>query len=535
MIRSAGEHRLSPLFWPALASFALATGSLHAWLTVLAPDAARFSFDSAQYALAGRTWLATGRLATPFVHPALVGDLAGPPWPLLAGQPLVPGLDALAFALFGATPDATLAPALLAFVGATLLTARLAWGLTSSALAAATAGMVFATTPWALGFAVTGMTEMPFACLLAAILVLLWETPEHPRPARLGLLLALAHLTRPVLLPLLPALMIGFLAITPAPRRIPALLRVALGFVPLVLVAGLLQTLSYAGAHPGSTAYLLLTGLDPGFTVARLNRMLPPPDALEWLRAHPAAFAAKFEHNVRALAYAAWSLGGRWPGVLALVAGVLALRSPDARARVFVLTGLGAATTLVALSAATVADPRMLFPLLGLTIALAVAGLVRITEAVGRGRRAPVNAALLAALLVGAVPLAAAWHSRTQRPVPVRERDWRGVGLAVRAMLPRAGVVASDAAPWIAWHTDRAVTLVPLAPDDLAHMPAPLRPAAVVLTDEWLVRRPGEERWRHAFETRTPPTGFVLAGHARSGALGAVVFVRDDVAGTRAH
>lgn len=532
MIRSAGEHRLSPLFWPALASFAFATGLLHAWLTVLAPDAARFSFDGAQYALAGRTWLATGRLATPFVHPALVGDLSGPPWPLIAGQPMVPGLDALAFALFGATPDATLVPPLLAFAGTTLLTARLAWGLTSSAMAAAAAGLVFAMTPWALGFAVTGMTEMPFALLLAAILVVLWETPEHPRPARLGLLLALAHLTRPVLLPLLPALVIGFLALTPATRRLPSLLRLAFGFVPLVGAAWLLQKLSYAGGHPGSAAYLLLTGLDPGFTVARLNRMMPPPDAIEWVRTHPAAFMAKFEHNVRALAYAAWSLGGRWPGVFAIVAGVLALRSADARARAFVLTGLAAATTLVAISAATVADPRMLFPLLGLTLAMAVAGLARLAEAIGRGRRGLVNAVLLVAVLAGALPLAFTWRSTSGRPVAIRERDWRGVGLAVRAMLPNEGVVASDAPPWFAWYADRAVTIVPLAPDDLLRMPERLRPVAVVLTDEWLVRRPGEEAWRHAFESRTPPTGFVLGGHARSGALGAVVFVREDVAGT---
>ena len=38
------------------------------------------------------------------VHPAALGSAPGPPFPLLVGHPLVPALDALAFALAGPDP-----------------------------------------------------------------------------------------------------------------------------------------------------------------------------------------------------------------------------------------------------------------------------------------------------------------------------------------------------------------------------------------------------------------------------------------------
>ena len=126
MLGPTAGHRQFTFIWPVLSLAALLTGIAQWWRTMVLPDAARFNFDAAEYALAGRAWLETGRLVTPFVHPATAGTVPGPPWPLLAGQPLVPALDALAFAILGRHPDATVAPALLAFVLATLATAMLA-------------------------------------------------------------------------------------------------------------------------------------------------------------------------------------------------------------------------------------------------------------------------------------------------------------------------------------------------------------------------------------------------------------------------
>src|ERR1044072_9116464 len=112
MAQPSHDTRLPPLAWA------------HARMSVVAPDAARFSFDSAEYALAGRAWLETGRLVTPFVHPAALESSPGPPYPLLVGHPLVPALDAVAFAIFGTDPLATLAPAMLAFVVTALVLPR---------------------------------------------------------------------------------------------------------------------------------------------------------------------------------------------------------------------------------------------------------------------------------------------------------------------------------------------------------------------------------------------------------------------------
>lgn len=526
MVRPAAGQRPSPFVWPVLALAALGTGVMQAWRVMVQPDAARFNFDAAEYALAGRTWLETGRLLTPFVHPATVGESPGPPWPLLAGHPLVPALDALAFAVFGTHPDATLVPALLAFVLATLCVGRLAWGFTRSQAATLAAGLVFACTPWALGFATMGLSEMPFAALLAAAFVLLWEFPERPRPWVLGLVLGLAHLTRPVLVPMLPALLLGVVMLAPPRARLGSLVRVLLVFVPLASLTLLYKVLaSHGGSHePGG--YLLLNGADPEFVVSRLNRMLTPRDAMAWLAAHPDRFVAKVLRNLRSLLYGLWTQGGRWPFPLALVAIGYALRSATFHVRAFGLTVLGTSLLLLGLDAATVADPRLLFPLLPLLVALGVSALTRLAEMLGGGRRVVVNIVMAIAVLVTLRPMIHGWRHPDREGL--RERDWRSIGLAVQAMLPERAVIASDAAPWLAWTTGHPATLVPLTPADLAAMPDNLAPDAVVLTDEWLVHRPGEESWRAMLESGAAPEGWICVGRARTDRLRAVVFLRRD-------
>ena len=77
-----------------------------------------------------------------------------------------------------------------------------------------------------------------------------------------------------------------------------------------------------------------------------------------------------------------------------------AVRSTTPKVRAFGLTVLAAALLLLGLDAATVADPRLLFPLLPLLVALGVAALTRLAEVFGGGRRIVVQAALALALLV---------------------------------------------------------------------------------------------------------------------------------------
>lgn len=531
MAQSAAQIRLPRAAWATLALGAAVLAWLHESLTIVRPDAARFTFDSAEYALAGRAWLETGRLVTPFVHPAMLGNALGPPYPLLVGHPLVPALDALAFALTGVTPGATLLPAMVAYVITVLLTARLALGLTGSRAAACATAAAFAVHPWALRYATEGLSEMPFAALYTAALVVLHEHARRPRPVLLGALLGLAHLARPVAVPLLPAFALGLVLLTPWSQRRRALLFATASFAPFALLVAGYRWSATGSPFADAGSYLLLTGVDPAHVVSRLNRMAPPPDALAWISAHPQAWLHKLARNLRTLTTgAAWLAGPLLAGAASLTAVLVALRG-EARARAFVLSLGAGVAVLTSLSAATVADTRMLFPFLPVACALAFTGLTRAAEGAALGRRVTVAAVVAVAGLGAALPLAREWRAALAHPTPARgawhEHEWRGIGLGVRPMLPGAGLVASDAAPWIAWFARVPVTLVPLAPAALLDGPVRLRPDAVVLTNEWLVAQPGEEAWRTLLEQRTPPPGFVFAGHVRSGRLEAVVFTRE--------
>ena len=531
MAEPAAEIRLPRAAWVLLALFAMLLVVTHERLVVRQPDAARFTFDGGEYALAGRAWLETGRLVTPFVHPAALGDSPGPPYPLLVGHPLVPALDALAFALTGTSPDATLLPAMLAFVITVLLTARLALVLTGSRAAALAAAAACALHPWALRYATEGLSEMPFAALYTAALVVLAGFRSRPRPVLLGVLLGVAHLARPVAVPLLPAFALGVVLLAPPARRAVTLLRAALAFGPFAVALAFYYWSATGSPFPGAGGYLLLTGVDAEHAITRLNRMAPPPDALAWIRAHPGLWLAKLVRNAGLLLSNGSWLAGRPFVVLALATGALLARRREARSAGFVLAVAAGAALVFALSAATVADSRMLFPFLPVTLVLAFTGLARVAEGLARGRRAAVAALLALCAVASAWPLARTWRqaAASERPVAgaFQEREWRGIGQAVRTMLPGDGLVASDAAPWIGWYVPRPVTLVPLAPDSLLTGPARLRPDAVVLTNEWLIHRPDEPAWRECFERRTSPRGYTFAGHARAGRLEAVVFRRE--------
>ena len=541
MAQTPAVTRLSPLGWVGLAAGAAVLAIAYMRTAIVAPDAERFTFDSAEYALAGRAWLDTGRLATPFVHPAVLGVAPGPPFPLVAGHPLVPALDALAFAVAGRTEDATLLPPLLAFVACVLLVARLALGLSNSRAAALGAAAAFAVSPWALAFATEGRSEMPFAELLTGALLLLSEFPRAgPRlrlggaPLAFGVTLGMAHLARPVVAPLLPAVALGVWLLSPPGRRVRFGLLALAGFVPLAVLTLLYKWASIGHPFFDVGGYLLLAGIAPEWSVTRLNRMTPPPDALAWIGAHSGRFAVKLARNLPAVVLGAWGHAGRWSGALAALGTAVALARGARAARALALVLVIMLVLLAMLAAATVADPRMLFPLLPSALALGFAALARLAEPLGSTRRRAVVTATLLAVSIAAMPLARAWRSRVSgaraRPAlpegAPTASEWRELGAHVAPLLPPGELVASDAAPWIAWHTGRPVTLVPLEPAQLVDWPARWQPAAVVLTNEWLVWQPLETSWRRLLERDEPPAGYRLAGRVRAGRLEAVVFTR---------
>ena len=523
------HSRLPATAWLAVALGALALAVTHACVTVLVPDLSRFTFDSAEYALAGRAWLETGRLATPFIHSALLPGAPGPPFPLLAGHPLVPALDALAFALAGPREDATLGPAMLAYVACVLLVVRLTLALAPSRAAALAAGAAFALSPWALGFACEGRTEMPFAALLTAALILLARMGAAPRPFWLGVTLGLAQLARPVALPLLPALGLGLLLLAPDGKRLRSIALALAGFAPLASLTVLYKWAATGHPFADAGSYLLVTGISPEWAVSRLNRMSPPPDAIAWVRERPRAFADKLLRDARSVTYGVWVAAGRWPVALATGAAVLALVRGEPRARAFVVALSGAAALLLLLVCATVPDPRMMFPLLPAGMALGFAGVARLAESLLAGRRVAVLLAAALAVLASAVPLARVWRDAAGAGATARgfrAAEWRELCVGLTPLLPRDAFLASDAAPWIAWYTRHAVTTVPLQPSDFVAWAQRSRPGAVVITNEWMVTRPLEEAWRESFERHLPPAGYRFVGRSSGGRLEAVVFTR---------
>ncbi|HVQ24246.1 MAG TPA: hypothetical protein VMV01_03675, partial [Planctomycetota bacterium] len=318
--------------------------------------------------------------------------------------------------------------------------------------------------------------------------------------------------------------------LSPPAARARFAVRALAGFLPLASLTALYKWAATGSPFHDVGGYLLLTGISPEWAVGRLNRMTPPPDALAWLREHPAAYAEKLARGLRSIAYGAWLAVGRGPGALAGLAALVTIARGDARARRFALALTAITALLTLLAAATVADPRMLFPLLAPGVALTFAAIARLAEALDRWRRPAFAVGAALVVLMSAAPLVRQWQAlRFGDPrarAGLSASEWRELGAAVAPLLPRTGLVASDAAPWIAWHTRRPTTAVPLAPDELLTWPERLRPEAVVLTNEYLIHQPLEQAWRVLFERDEPPTGFRLAGHVHAGRLEAAVFTR---------
>jgi hypothetical protein len=201
----------------------------------------------------------------------------------------------------------------------------------------------------------------------------------------------------------------------------------------------------------------------------------------------------------------------------------------DRREWSFRLTVAGGVVLLLLLSAVTVPDARMAFPFVPALCALGFDELRRLLE----GRGFPAGAVALAcAILVGwasVLPLLRDWQDAQAGNDgwrrSYRESEWIGLTRDLAPMLPDSGVIACDAAPWIAWYDRRAATLTPLEPDMLSEMQRHIPVSAVVVTNEWVIREPGDEVWQRLFDGTEELPGWRRAGRARAGRLEAQVFL----------
>ncbi|MBI5711685.1 MAG: glycosyltransferase family 39 protein [Candidatus Eisenbacteria bacterium] len=305
-VAAAAPHvpsRLPPVALALLLLFALAALLVQLELTVRRPGRGLMSFDSAEYAVAGRELARTGRLATPFALPVMIHALGPAPFPLLVGHPLVPLADAALFRLAGERPVVTLLPPAVAFLAIVWLTALIALSVSGSVGVALAAGMAMALSPPALFFAADGVSELPFAACWTLALLLLMRLPERPRPVALGIALGLAHLARPVLGPLLPVWLAGVWLLLPRPHRGRRLGLFLAAFVPFAAALLAYKRFAAGSALADAGPFLLLTHLQPGFTPHQMPGMMDLPSPLGFLAAHPLALPHKMVvHGARMLA-----------------------------------------------------------------------------------------------------------------------------------------------------------------------------------------------------------------------------------------
>ncbi len=491
---------------------------IHAWLTIAVPGRALLSFDSAEYALAARELAMTGRLMTPFSYVGALTSHVRPPYPLLAGHPFLPLLEAGVFKLFGAHAVGTLVPVALTYLITVLLAARLAFAVGASMPIALVAGIALAAAPGMLANATDGLSDLPFTAAWTGALVVLATFRDRPRAFLLGALLGIAHLTRPIVVPTLPVWLAAVVWAAPDRTRLRQLALVLAGFVPCALSLLLYKWRATGSPFTDVGGIMLLTGLDARFQPQDVARLLHPPNAMTWIRAHPDALLAKLRESAPYMVSQALRLGGWFAGI-AFAVWTLRPRRDDAPLRL--VCGLSLAA-IAGLAALTLPRGHYLFPMLPAVIALGATEL----ERGGRALRLPpaLGVALIAALLSWSSvrPMAAEWARLRIAPhseATFGERDLVRLGAALEQRIPAGTIVCSDMAPWVSWYAKRPSVNMPLATADLDELHARHDVGAVVVTNEWLITLPGNEAWRAAFDGTQAPAGWMLGDTLSSGTL----------------
>ncbi len=520
--------RADRAWWLGVGAIAALTLLVQLELTVRRPDRSLFTFDSAEFAVAGRELSRSGRLGTTFVLPDELSVPRRPPFPLQVGHPVVPMLDAARFALAGERPELTLIPPALAYLALVILTGLLVRRLGGSTVAAGLAGLTVALSERILYYSTEGLSEIPFAACGVAAMLALGRLPRGGSPWLLGALLGLGHLTRPVMVALLPAWIGGAAAAAEPGRRIRTAALAFAGFVPFAASLALYKWVAAGDPLADVSRYNLLIGLAPEFDPIRIHRMLDLPPPGPFLASHAAAVFAKLAAHGPGMLGGALNLAG--PLAPLLLIGFLLMPERSRGDRALAFTAVAILALLVLVVTLTLPTRRYLAPLLPLLAAFGIAGAARLAD---RGRRGLRTLALV--LMIAIAAPAAYVTARTWRwafPAGYRDRgvftesQWRALGRAVSTSLPRGAIVASDAGAFVAWYGDRATVLIPDRPEDLEELDRRLPLDALVLTNEWLVEQPGHDAWRAILEGASLPSGWVAAGETRSGSLYARILRR---------
>jgi 4-amino-4-deoxy-L-arabinose transferase-like glycosyltransferase len=523
-------HAPRPPVWlvPVAVLVTGVTLAIHLVITVTGTGRALVTFDSAEYAIAGRATARDGRLVTTFVLPHETRAPATPPFPLVLGHPLVPLADAAVFRLAGEHAWLTLLPAALALLVLAACVAGLAPALGAGPGLTLVAVVTLALHPQILHYASEGLTEIPFAAALAAAALAIVRPVTRGRAVAFGLALGIAHLARPVMGPLLPAWLIALACVAPRGMRLRAVGWALVAFAPFALGITLHKWLATGDPTADVARYNLLIGLDPRFTPLSVQCAVDPPAPFEWLRAHPHALPAKLARELPGLALAAWTQAG-WLAPLALVGAVSALLHDERRGVAVAL--IGSSLLLALLIAATLPSHRYLIPLLPLQIAFAFVTLERLMRRLGLAGPVAMVAALALAVPVALRPTAHDWRLAVTRRVPDRgtfdEREWREAGLAIARRVPPGTLIASDAGAFVAWYADRPAVLIPERPGDLAVLGRRLPVDALVLTNEWLLDQPGFESWNRLVTGTEDLEGWRRADSVVSGRLHAALWLRE--------
>ena len=280
----------------------------HVAIAVWGPGRALFSYDSAQYALAGRHLAEHGRLMTPYAYASTLREGSGPPYPLLAGHPLVPLLEAPLFKLFGAHAWASLVPMAVCYLLAVACAVELVLLSGGSAPLAAIVGVALATAPRMLENATDGLSEMPFLAAWTAAMLVLARMRRDPHPLRIGACLGLAHLARPVVVPTLPMWLAAVALASEPGRRLRNTAVAFAGFGLLALTLFLYKWRTTGSPFTDVGGTMLLTQLSPEFAPHIVARILHPPNALAWIRAHPDALVHKLATSLPFMVSQALSL-----------------------------------------------------------------------------------------------------------------------------------------------------------------------------------------------------------------------------------
>lgn len=497
-------------------------------ITVRRTDRAIFTFDSAEYAVAGRNLARTGALETPFVHPdALYGDTS-PPFPYMVGHPMVPVLNAMVFLAGAKDPAATLIPPGLSCVVLVSLTALFAFKASGSRVIALLIGGAVALHPDILYYASEGLSEIPFTAAFVGAVILLRDMGKKPRPVALGLVLGAAQFTRPMILPVLPFWLAAVAMMAPE-RRWRTAAKALGGFLPWAALLALHRFLSTGNPFADIGPSRLLTGISPEMAVHQMHRYLSPPSPLAYLRAHPDAFLDKILTNAPRLLWGAFTAGGTVLGALFL----LYLLSParDRAERIFRGALLVSILALAVLGAATVPSTRHFLPFVPVYLVLTLSRV----HVLFRSRR------LLRDLSIGATavflaffilrPTLVKWRYTLRDRKPDRgvftESEWRDLGAGIRDIVPEGAVTTSDVAPWISWYADRYSVLLPVTPAENDALDERMGVDAIVLTNEYIIDQPGNEEWKAVFDGERTPEYWRTTDIVRFGTGRAVVLKPD--------